>query len=140
MVLTRDMGANPDSDIRCDIKVSGNQIWLVLLNRRGPVNGNAAQNKAEEERHIQPVTPAHQDMVSFNHEHVCSFKQRARSVWLVIQRSHMVHWASPLLAGVLGRRGNKEKDLVRYKCSVRELLSRRVDDIARAESDLLRCD
>ena len=69
MVLTRDMGADPDSNIGGDIEVSRNRIWLVLINRRGPVNGNAAQNKAEEERHVQPVTAAHQPMVSFDDEH-----------------------------------------------------------------------
>jgi hypothetical protein len=69
MVLTWDMGANPDSDIRCHIEVSRIRVWLVLIDRRSPVNGDAAQNKAKEERHVQPVTPAHQDMVSFNHEH-----------------------------------------------------------------------
>jgi hypothetical protein len=68
-MLTREVRANPDSDIRCHIEVSGIGIWLVLINRRGPVNGYAAQNEANKERHIQPVTPAHQDMMSFNHEH-----------------------------------------------------------------------
>src|SRR3984957_4333145 len=70
MVLARYMGANPDSDIRGHIEVSRNRIWLVLINRRRPVNGDPAQHKAEKERHVQPVTPAHQDMVSFHHEHV----------------------------------------------------------------------
>ena len=69
MVLARDMGANPDSNIRCHIEVSCNRIWLVLIDRRSPVNGDAAQYKAKKKRHVQPVTPAHQDMVSFNHEH-----------------------------------------------------------------------
>lgn len=69
MVLTRDMGANPDSYIRCHIEVSRNRIWLVSINRRGPINCNAAQNKAKKERHAQPVTPTNQDMVPFDHEH-----------------------------------------------------------------------
>ena len=69
MVLTRDMGANPDSDIRCHIEVPRNRIWLVLIDRRSPVDGDAAQYKAKKERHVQPVTAAHQDMVSFNDEH-----------------------------------------------------------------------
>ena len=69
MVLTRDMGANPDSDICRHIEVSRNRIWFVLIDRRRPVNGYAAQNEAKKEGHIQPVTPAHQDMMSFNHEH-----------------------------------------------------------------------
>ena len=69
VVLARDMGAYPDSDVRCHIEVSRIRVWLVLIDRRGPVNGDAAQNKAKKEGHVQPVTPAHQDMVSFNHEH-----------------------------------------------------------------------
>ena len=69
MMLTRDVGANPDSDIRCHVKVSRNWIWLVLIDRRRPVNRDAAQNKAKKERHVHPVTPAHQEMVSFHHEH-----------------------------------------------------------------------
>lgn len=43
------------------------------------------------------------------------------------------------MRGLLGRR-NELKYLVRRKCSIRKFLSRRVDNIARAESDLLRCD
>jgi hypothetical protein len=50
-----------------------------------------------------------------------------------------VHSLKPQLHGLVGRR-NELKDLVRYKCSVRALLSRRVDNIARAKSDLLGCD
>src|ERR1700733_3368201 len=46
---------------------------------------------------------------------------------------------TPQLHGLAGRR-NELKDLVRHKCSVRELLSRRVDDIALAKSNLFRCD
>ena len=49
------------------------------------------------------------------------------------------HSPTPHAHGLVGRR-NEEKDLVRYKRSVRELLSRRVDDIALAKSDLFRCD
>jgi hypothetical protein len=52
----------------------------------------------------------------------------------------MVHALKPQLHGLVGRSRNELKDLIRHKCSVRELLSRRVDDIARAKSDLFRCD
>ena len=69
VVLTRDVCANPDSDIRCHIEVSRIRVWLVLIDRRSPVNGDAAQNKAKKERDVQPVTCAHKDMVSFSHEH-----------------------------------------------------------------------
>ena len=69
MALSRNMGANPDSDIRCHIEASRVWIGLVLIDRRRPVNGDAAQNKAKKQGRVQPVTPAHQDMVSFHHEH-----------------------------------------------------------------------
>jgi hypothetical protein len=49
-----------------------------------------------------------------------------------------VHFVKSQWQDLVGRR-NEEKDLVRHKCSVRWLLSRRVDDIALAKSDLLRC-
>src|SRR5260221_153068 len=71
-------GAYPDSNIRRHIEVSRIRIWLVLIDRRSPVNGDAAQNKAEKDRHIQPVTPAHQKMVLLDHEHARLFRQRAR--------------------------------------------------------------
>src|SRR5580700_3122168 len=45
-----------------------------------------------------------------------------------------------LLLGI-GKRGwNEEEYLVRHKCSVWQLLSRRIDDIAGSEYDLCRCD
>lgn len=69
MALTWDMCADPDSDIRCHIEVSRNRIWPVLIDRRGPVNGDAAYDETEKEWHIQPMTPAHQNMVSHDHEH-----------------------------------------------------------------------
>ena len=53
-----------------------------------------------------------------------------------LQRSR----ANPLLL-VTGRRGcSDEKNLVRHKCSVWQLLSRRIDDIAGSECDLFWCD
>src|SRR5258707_66432 len=63
------MGAYPDSNIRRHIEVSGKGIWLVLIDRRTPVNRDAAQNEAAQDRHIQPVTPAHQDVMPPGHEH-----------------------------------------------------------------------
>jgi hypothetical protein len=52
----------------------------VLIDRRSPVNGDAAENEAEKGRHIQPVTAAHQEMVLLDHEHAGLFQQRARGV------------------------------------------------------------
>src|SRR5580658_1416106 len=59
------MGAYPDSDICRHIEVSGKRIWLVLMDRRTPVNRDAAQNEAEKDRRIQPVTPAPGDDASW---------------------------------------------------------------------------
>jgi hypothetical protein len=69
-----DMGADPDSDIRCNVEVSGKRVGLVLIDRRTPVNRDAAQNEAEKDRHIQPVTPAHQEMMPPGHEHAQLFR------------------------------------------------------------------
>src|SRR6267143_1738877 len=74
------MGAYPDSNIRGHIEVSSIRIWIVLIDRRSPVNGDAAENKAEKDRHIQPVTAAHQEMVLLDHEHARLFRQCARKV------------------------------------------------------------
>src|SRR5467141_4666540 len=85
------MGAYPDSNIRRHIEVSRNRIWLVSIDRRSPVNGDAAQNKAEKDRHIQPVTPAHQEMVLLGYEHARIFRQRARRVLFIISGWWMAH-------------------------------------------------
>src|SRR5580692_10046441 len=69
VVLTRDMSANPDPDIRRHIEVSCDWVWLVLIDRRSPVNRDAAENKAKDELYVQPMTPPYEKMVSFNHEH-----------------------------------------------------------------------
>src|SRR5713101_2932442 len=74
------MGAYPNSNIRRHIEVSRNRIWLVSIDRRSPVDGDAAENEAEKDWHIQPVTPAHQEMVLLGHEHAGLFQQRARRV------------------------------------------------------------
>jgi len=52
----------------------------------------------------------------------------------------MDHCSGLLLLGIARRRWNELENLVRHKCSVRELLSSRVDNVARAKSDLLGCD
>src|SRR5712671_6764933 len=68
------MGAYPDSNIRRHIEVSGKRIWLVLIDRRTPINRDAAQNEAEKDRNIQPVTPAHEEMMPLGHEHAQLFR------------------------------------------------------------------
>src|SRR6266403_338306 len=74
------MGAYPDSNICRQIDVSRIRIWLMLIDGRGPVNRDAAENEAEKYRHIQPVTPTHQEMVLPSHEHAGLFHQRAHGV------------------------------------------------------------
>src|SRR5579863_7587621 len=80
MVLTGNMGANPDPDIGCHIEVSCGWDGFVLIDRRSPVNRDAAQNKAKEERYVQPVTPPYEVMMSFDHEHARLCQERARGV------------------------------------------------------------
>src|SRR6266404_238149 len=74
------VAAYPDSNIRSHIDASRIQIWFVLIHGRSPVNRNATDNEAEKDRHIQPVTPAHQEMMLPGHEHAGLFHQRARGV------------------------------------------------------------
>src|SRR5258708_4859821 len=61
----------------CHIGGSRIRIWLVLIDRRSPVNRDATQNEAKKDRQIQPVTPAHQEMVFPDDEHARLFR-RAR--------------------------------------------------------------
>src|SRR6266404_1896005 len=74
------VAAYPDSNIRRHIDASRIQIWFVLIHGRSPVNRNATDNEAEKDRHIQPVTPAHQEMMLPGHERAGLFHQRARGV------------------------------------------------------------
>jgi hypothetical protein len=68
------MGAYPDSDIRHHIDVSRSWIRLVLIDRRSPVNRDAAQNESEKDWDVQPVTQTHQEMVLFEYEHAWLFQ------------------------------------------------------------------
>src|SRR6266436_3927298 len=76
------VAAHPDSNIRRHIDVSRIRIWFVLIDGRSPVNRDAAGNKAEKYRQIQPVTPPHQEMMLPGHEHAGLFPQLARRVRL----------------------------------------------------------
>src|ERR1700744_970592 len=91
MVLTRDVSADPYTDICRYIEVSCSWIWLVLKNWRGPVDRDAAQDKTEKQWHVQPVTPAHQNMVSPNREHAWLYQQRARGVRFVMKCGRRAH-------------------------------------------------
>ena len=139
MVLTVDMRADPDPDVRCHIEVSRIRIWRVLIDRRRPVNGDAAQNKAKKKWDVQPVAAAQQNMVPFNYEHPRLYQGRARSIRFMMRECQRVHALKLQLHGLVGRR-NELKDLVRYKRSVRKLLRRRVNDIAGGKSNLLGSD
>src|SRR6266851_10180720 len=76
------VAAYPDSNIRRHIDASRIRIWFVLIDGRCPVNRNAADNKAEKYRQIQPVTPPHQEMMLPGNEHAGLFPQLARRVRL----------------------------------------------------------
>jgi hypothetical protein len=80
MMLSGHMGAYPHSKIGRHIDVSGIRIWLVLIDRRSPVNRDATKNEAKKDRHIQPVTPAHQEMVPPDDDYARLFRQRAPRV------------------------------------------------------------
>src|SRR5580698_9791756 len=141
VMLSWHVSAYPDSNVRRHIEVSRIRIWRMLIDRRSPVNRDATQNEAKKDWHIQPVTPAHQEMVFPDDEHARLFRQRARRVWFVMKCWQRAHSLITQLHCLVGRRRRNElKDLVRYESSVRELLSCRVDNIARAKSDRLRCD
>ena len=73
------MRTYPDADVREIVEVAGPRIRLVLIDRRSPVNGNTAQDEAEKDRHIQPMTPSHQKMVLPGYEHTRLFRKRACS-------------------------------------------------------------
>jgi len=49
------------------------------------------QSEAKKDRHIQPVTPAHQEMVFPDDEHARLFRQRARRVRFTNRRCRMAH-------------------------------------------------
>jgi len=60
-------------------------VLAVLQNPRlASVNRNATQNEAQKDRHIQPGTPAHQEMVFPDDEH--ARRRRARRVRFTIRR------------------------------------------------------
>src|SRR5229473_4590149 len=118
------VAAYPDSNIRRHIDASRIRIWFVLIDGRCPVNRDAAQNKAEKDRHIQPVTPPHQKMMLLGHEHAGLFHQRARRVRFTGRKCWIAHWPESLLLSVGRHRWSDYKDLVRGKRSVRQLVRR----------------
>jgi len=53
------MRANPDADVSERVKGSRLPIWFVLIDRRCPINGDAAQDQAQKDWHVQPVAAPH---------------------------------------------------------------------------------
>lgn len=74
------------------IGVSRIRIWLVPIDRRSPVDRNATQNEAKKNRHVQPLTPAHQKMVFSDDEHARLIPQRARGGRFVMTGWRRVHF------------------------------------------------
>src|SRR5580698_6802548 len=130
MVLSGHMSAYPYSDIRGHIEASRIWIGLVLINWRSPVNRDATQNEAKKDRHIQPVTPSHQEMVLPGHEHARLFRKRACSCRCIVSKCWKAHWWKPLLHCVSSRCCRDKKDFVGRKHSVWQLFSRCIDGIA----------
>src|SRR5580698_6342159 len=86
MMLSGHMCAHPDTDVREIVEVASLWIRRVLIDRRSPVNRDATQNEAKKDRHIQPVTPSHQEMVFPDDEYAPLFRQRARRVRFTVWR------------------------------------------------------
>src|SRR5690348_7569353 len=69
MMQSGNMRAYQFAEVRKRIDISGHWIWFVLINRRGPIDGQATQNEAEEDWHVEPVAASHERVVSANHTH-----------------------------------------------------------------------
>jgi hypothetical protein len=69
MMQSGHMRAYPDADARKRIRASRLQIWFVVIDGRCPVNGHATQDEAQKDWHVQPVAPAHQQVMSANYTH-----------------------------------------------------------------------
>src|SRR5215471_6426301 len=73
------MRAHPDTDVSKGIATPGPGIWFVLIDRRCPINGHAAQDEAQKDRHVQPVAAPHQQVVPVNYKHAGVTLRRACS-------------------------------------------------------------
>jgi hypothetical protein len=122
------MGAYPDSDVRRHIEVSPSRIWLVLINRRTPVNRNAAQDEALEGSECSASdSSARGDDASWPRAYLTV--PAPRSWRSLLWRS----FPDALLRCVAGC-SYELKNLICGQCSVRELLSRCIDGVASAQS------
>src|SRR6516225_3797327 len=71
--------AYPTTGVRKRIEIPSQWIWLVPVDRGCPVNGQAAQDEAQKDWHVQPVAPPHQQVVSANYTHAGLFLRHACS-------------------------------------------------------------
>src|SRR5579864_108169 len=89
------MRAYPDADVRQRIKIPGHWIWFVLIHRRCPINGQATQNEAQKDWHVEPVAAPHQQVVPANYEHAGFRLRRACSDSFLIELRGVWHKYSP---------------------------------------------
>src|SRR5258708_6889401 len=62
-VQPRDMIAEPDTGIGKVVGVACLRVRTMLIDRRRPVNGDAAHYQAREEQNVQPMAHSHQQVV-----------------------------------------------------------------------------
>jgi hypothetical protein len=89
------MCAYPDADVRQRIKIPGHWIWFVLIDRRCPINGQATQDEAQKDWHVQPVAAPDQQVVPANYQHAGFRLQRAGRDLFLIELRGMWHKDSP---------------------------------------------
>src|SRR5258706_15674330 len=58
-----DMSAEPDTRIGKVVGVASLQVGTMLIDRRRPVDGDAAHYQAREKQNVQPMARSHQQMV-----------------------------------------------------------------------------
>src|SRR5215471_19083506 len=95
LVQSRHMSAYPDTDVGERIKASRLRIWFVLIDRRCPINGQATQNEAEKNWHVQPMAAPHQQVVPANYKHAGFGLRRACSGSFVLELRGLWHKYSP---------------------------------------------
>src|SRR5215467_2501988 len=79
------MRAYPYTDIRKPVGISGQCIWFVMIDRRCPINGQATQDEAQKDWHVQPVAAPHQQVVPVNYKHAALTHWRTWSDGFLIE-------------------------------------------------------
>jgi hypothetical protein len=77
------------------LSVGADRIWSVLIDRRCPINGQATQDQAQKDWHVQPVAAPYQQVVPANYKHTGFRLRRACSESFVIELRGMWHKYSP---------------------------------------------